>query len=76
MIVREIDTKNPLTKSDLPVSDYSLNPYVGCEHGCKYCYACFMKRFTNHEEPWANFWTSNSGSRSPTPNGIGGKRCS
>ena len=28
MIVREIDTKNPLTKSDLPVSDYSLNPYV------------------------------------------------
>ena len=55
MIVREIDTKNPLTKSDLPVSDYSLNPYVGCEHGCKYCYACFMKRFTNHEEPWGEF---------------------
>ena len=55
MIVREIDTKNPLTKSDLPVSDYSLNPYLGCEHGCKYCYACFMKRFTGHEEPWGSF---------------------
>ena len=55
MIVREIQTKNPLTKSDLPVSDYSLNPYVGCEHGCKYCYACFMKRFTGHEEPWGEF---------------------
>lgn len=55
MIIREIQTKNPLTKSDLPVSDYSLNPYVGCEHGCKYCYACFMKRFTGHEEPWGEF---------------------
>ena len=55
MITREIETKNPLTKSDLPVSDYSLNPYVGCEHGCKYCYACFMKRFTGHEEPWGEF---------------------
>ena len=55
MIIREIQTKNPLTKSDLPVSDYSLNPYVGCEHGCKYCYACFMKRFTGHEETWGSF---------------------
>ena len=55
MTVREIGTKNPLTKSDLPVSDYSLNPYLGCEHGCKYCYACFMKRFTGHEEPWGSF---------------------
>ena len=55
MIIREIQTKNPLTKSDLPVSDYSLNPYLGCEHGCKYCYACFMKRFTGHEEPWGSF---------------------
>ena len=55
MIIREIQTKNPLTKSDLPVSDYSLNPYLGCEHGCKYCYACFMKRFTGHEEPWGKF---------------------
>ena len=55
MIIREIQTKNPLTKSDLPVSDYSLNPYLGCEHGCKYCYACFMKRFTGHEEPWGEF---------------------
>ena len=55
MIIREIQMKNPFTKSDLPVSDYSLNPYVGCEHGCKYCYACFMKRFTGHEEPWGEF---------------------
>ena len=34
---------------------YSVNPYVGCGHGCKYCYASFMKRFTNHPEPWGEF---------------------
>lgn len=44
-----------MTKSNLPVSDYSVNPYVGCAHGYKYCYASFMKRFTGHTEPWGSF---------------------
>lgn len=55
MIIKEIQTKNILTKSNLPVSDYSVNTYVGCPHACKYCYASFMKRFTNHAEPWGEF---------------------
>lgn len=55
MIVKEIETKNVLTKSNLPVSDYSVNPYVGCAHACRYCYASFMKRFTGHAEPWGAF---------------------
>ena len=55
MIIKEIETKSVLTKSNLPVSDYSVNPYVGCPHACKYCYASFMKRFTNHAEPWGEF---------------------
>lgn len=54
-VIREIQVKSVLTKSNLPVSDYSVNPYVGCTHACKYCYACFMKRFTNHTEPWGKF---------------------
>ena len=44
-----------MTKSNLPVGGYSVNPYVGCTHGCKYCYASFMKRFTGHTEPWGTF---------------------
>lgn len=44
-----------MTKSTLPVGGYSVNPYIGCTHGCKYCYASFMKRFTGHDEPWGTF---------------------
>lgn len=55
MIVREIKVNDVITKSNLPVCDYSVNPYTGCEHACKYCYACFMKRFTNHSEDWGAF---------------------
>lgn len=55
MIIKEINTKSVLSKSNLPVCEYSVNPYVGCTHGCKYCYASFMKRFTGHTEPWGAF---------------------
>ncbi|MCQ4949704.1 radical SAM mobile pair protein B [Bittarella massiliensis (ex Durand et al. 2017)] len=55
MTVKEIEAKSVLTKSNLPVSDYSVNPYGGCAHACKYCYASFMKRFTGHTEPWGEF---------------------
>lgn len=50
-----IKVKTVLTKSNLPIAGYSVNPYVGCTHACKYCYACFMKRFTGHDEPWGTF---------------------
>lgn len=55
IIEKEIQVKDYLTKSNLPASDYVINPYVGCPHGCKYCYASFMKRFTRHKEDWGNF---------------------
>ena len=53
--VKEINVKSILTKTNVPIGDYAVNPYVGCAHGCKYCYASFMKRFTNHKEPWGEF---------------------
>ena len=55
MVINEVEVKSVLTKTNLPVSDYAVNPYVGCTHACKYCYASFMKRFTNHPEPWGEF---------------------
>ncbi|MCL2865863.1 MAG: radical SAM protein [Lachnospiraceae bacterium] len=55
MKIKEIKTADYLSASKLPASDYVINPYVGCPHACKYCYACFMKRFTGHDEEWGTF---------------------
>lgn len=55
MKVNEKKCKSILSESGIYDVDYSINPYVGCEHGCKYCYATFMKRFTNHSEDWGEF---------------------
>ncbi|MBN1873662.1 MAG: radical SAM protein [Anaerolineae bacterium] len=53
MIVKEIRSKTILSTSK--VHDHVINPYVGCQHACSYCYARFMKRFTGHKEPWGRF---------------------
>jgi len=55
MTIKEIRASSIITKSNLPEADYVINPYVGCMHGCIYCYARFMKRFTGHLEPWGDF---------------------
>ncbi len=55
MIINEVKCKSILNKSGIATIDYTLNPYTGCEHGCIYCYAVFMKRFSNHKEEWGSF---------------------
>lgn len=55
MKVKEIKAKSIIVKSNLPEGDFVINPYTGCSHACLYCYARFMKRFTNHPEPWGDF---------------------
>ena len=53
LIVQEIRVKSILSKSK--IHPWVLNPYTGCQHGCSYCYARFMKRVTGHREPWGEF---------------------
>ncbi len=53
LVVREVSCKSVLNKTS--ISDYSLNCYTGCEHGCVYCYARFMQRFHPHPESWGEF---------------------
>jgi DNA repair photolyase len=53
MNIREIRSKTILSASK--IYDYVINPYVGCQHACSYCYARFMKRFSKHKEPWGEF---------------------
>lgn len=53
MKIKEINVKSILSPSR--IYNYVINPYVGCQHACSYCYARFMKRFTGHKEPWGDF---------------------
>ena len=55
LIIQEIRVKSILTKSGIPGVDYCINPYVGCYHACRYCYATFMKRYTGHTDAWGSF---------------------
>lgn len=53
VVVREVRCKTLLNRCG--ISDYSFNCYIGCAHGCGYCYARFMQRFHPHAEEWGGF---------------------
>lgn len=55
MIENEIKARSIIVPSKLPGADFVVNPYTGCQHGCIYCYADFMKRYTSHTEEWGEF---------------------
>ncbi len=71
--VKEIIARGYINPSKLPGSDYVINPYVGCPHRCMYCYAEFMKRFSNHDEPWGTFVDVKIRSTSTRPINLAGK---
>lgn len=54
-MIKKIEAKSLVVKSNLPAADYVINPYLGCTHGCIYCYAVFMKRFYKIENKWGEF---------------------
>jgi DNA repair photolyase len=57
MDITEITIKTALVRSRIPGVDYVINPYLGCAHGCRYCYAVFMRRYARHHggAPWGSF---------------------
>jgi len=55
VVVREILCKSVLNRCGIENIDYSVNPYVGCEHGCIYCYARYMRYYSGHRERWGEF---------------------
>ncbi|HUT27804.1 MAG TPA: radical SAM protein [Methanomassiliicoccales archaeon] len=50
--VSEVRTRVALPPSRLPGLDYALNPYVGCQHDCLYCYAPYVTKRPRSE--WTN----------------------
>jgi len=55
MVIKEINCKTAISKCKFPDGGWAINPYIGCSHGCIYCYARFMKKFTKHTERWGDF---------------------
>lgn len=55
--VTEITAKSALVRSKISRVGYVINPYLGCGHGCRYCYATFMRRYSRHhaQAPWGSF---------------------
>ena len=55
--IREIAIKSALVRSRIPGVEFVINPYIGCGHGCRYCYAVFMRRHShyNRESRWGEF---------------------
>ncbi|MGQ9597315.1 MAG: radical SAM protein [Thermoproteota archaeon] len=52
--IREVECRSLMNKSAL--ADYCINPYVGCQHGCRYCYAAGITfRFRKRKEEWGSF---------------------
>ena len=51
--MRAVECRSVLNKSGL--ADYAVNCYTGCEHGCVYCYARFVTRFSHPGEVWGSF---------------------
>lgn len=44
--------RTALSPSGLPGLTYSLNPYLGCEHGCTYCYSPSVLKDRMIAESW------------------------
>lgn len=54
--VAQKSCKTALSKTEVSSYDYTINPYTGCQNGCVYCYANFMRRFSGHlRDTWGSF---------------------
>ena len=73
MKVSLIKAKSILVRSNLPASDYVANPYSGCTHNCRYCYASFMKRFTGHNAEWGTYLDVKEYDSDRLPKSLSGK---
>jgi len=55
VVVREVVCKSILSRCGIQGMDYSINPYLGCQHACVYCYARFMLKYRGGDEDWGEF---------------------
>jgi len=53
--IGETTCRGIMNRSGIEGVDYAINPYIGCGHGCVYCYARFMTRWYHQGERWGSF---------------------
>jgi DNA repair photolyase len=44
-----------LNPTSINLGDYVINPYMGCEYACLYCYVRFNKAVSRKTEPWGTY---------------------
>ncbi len=54
MRIVEYNARTALSRSGMAELDYALNPYSGCFHGCKYCYAVDFTRIADAANNWGD----------------------
>ncbi len=50
MRIIRVKAKNPFGKTKIPGAKFVINQYIGCEHGCRYCYAKFICKWYDYGE--------------------------
>jgi len=56
MRVEEITAREAIIASKLPDADFTINPYIGCQFGCFYCYATYMGQYVHESRAnWGNY---------------------
>ncbi|MFH1337438.1 MAG: radical SAM protein [Nanoarchaeota archaeon] len=55
MKIIEKRVRSILNRTKIPGVDYVVNPYVGCQHNCVYCYARYVRRFIGEDSEWGDF---------------------
>jgi len=53
--IRRIEAKHFMTPTRIGGHDFTCNPYVGCAHGCIYCYAKSLGDQPARPEPWGSY---------------------
>ena len=55
IVIQEVDVWDICNRCQVEGFDFAINTYTGCTFDCKFCYACFMSRFSKHKEEWGTF---------------------
>ncbi|TDA41793.1 MAG: radical SAM protein, partial [Thermoproteota archaeon] len=49
----EVRARSILNRS--AIGDYCINPYIGCQHACVYCYADYYTKMRGYTGEWGSY---------------------